>query len=328
MRNRPAVLLPLLLLLAVLSLAFGLAWGSVPLRPAAIWQALLDHPASMAGEIVWQLRLPRVFSAFACGGLLALAGLLLQVLLKNPLADPYILGVSGGASVAGLLALLLGVTAIGLNIAAFLGALAAIALVFALSRRSRGWRMEHLLLTGVVLSAACGAVISLLLTLAPGNDVRGMLFWLMGDLSHAQSPGLSLAVLAASLLASLALAPALNILQLGERKAQALGVAGQELQVALYFLASLATAVAVMEGGAIGFVGLVIPHLLRLAGVHDHRFLVPMTALAGGSFLTLADTAARTVVAPIQLPVGVITALLGAPLLLLLLARQPLEGGR
>jgi iron complex transport system permease protein len=286
-----------------------------------VTQALLGQGSDTAQVIVWQLRLPRVAAAFACGGLLALAGALFQALLRNPLADPYILGVSGGAAVGALSAILSGLAA-ATGAFAFAGALAAIALVFSLSRRSAGWDTHHLLLTGVVLSAGFGAFISLLLSLAPLVETRGMLFWLMGDLAQAQSPGLLWAVLLAGLPVAFWLAPRLDVLALGEVRAQSLGIALRPLQGALYFIASAATAVAVMECGTIGFVGLIVPHALRLAGVTRHRQLLPLAALSGGAFLALADTLARTVAAPQQLPVGVLTALLGVPAMLILLRRS------
>jgi len=313
---------PLFLLFALLSLLTGLLFGSADLPAAEVIRALFGEGSDTTLAIVWQLRLPRVAAAFACGGLLALAGALFQALLRNPLADPYILGVSGGAAVGALSAILLGLALALVNLAALVGALAAIGLVFLLSRGAGAWDMHRLLLTGVVLSAGFGALISLLLALAPLLETRGMLFWLMGVLSQAQSPELAwAALLGAALLATL-LAPRLDVLALGELKARALGVAVLPLQGTLYFVASAATAVAVMEGGAIGFIGLVVPHGLRLAGINGHRRLLPLAALTGGSVLTLADTLARSAIAPQQLPVGVLTALLGVPVLLFLLRKR------
>jgi len=267
--------------------------------------------------------LPRVLAAFACGGLLATSGVLLQVLLRNPLADPYILGISGGAALGALGAVLLGIGVAGSNVAALAGALGAIAMVFALSFRAGDWNLHRLLLTGVVLSAGFTALISLLLTVAPQAQLRGMLFWLMGDLSHADASGTAWLVLVLVVAVFTAWAGSLNALALGALKARALGVAVGSLQAALYFGAALATVAAVLLGGSIGFVGIMVPHALRLAGINDHRWLLPASALVGGSFVTLADTFARTVWAPQQLPVGVFTALLGVPALLFLLSRRP-----
>ena len=318
--SRPFLLI-LFLILAPLSLLVGVAFGSVDLPMGDVLRALGGKEAGLAGDIVWQLRLPRAASAFACGGLLALAGALLQALLRNPLADPYILGISGGAAVAALTAILFGLAAAAVGLAAFGGALTAVGLVFLLGF-SRGGNMVRLLLTGVVLSAGFGALISLLLTLAPGAKVHGMLFWLMGDLSQAHAPGAALAILLTVLALGLWQAKSLDILGLGELKAKSLGVAVQPLQYGIYFAASAATAAVVVQAGTIGFVGLIVPHFIRLLGVSGHRWLLPLAALAGGSFLTLADTLARTIVAPQQLPVGVLTALLGVPVLLFLLTRR------
>lgn len=317
-----APLLVVLALIAAGSLFVALLFGSLPLSVAQVVQSLVAPDPGVAHDVIWKLRLPRVLAAFACGGLLATAGVLLQVLLRNPLADPYILGISGGAALGALTAVLLGAGVAGGNLAALLGALGAIAIVFALSFRAGDWNLHRLLLTGVVLSAGFTALISLLLTLAPQAQLRGMLFWLMGDLSHADASGTAWSVLAVVVMAFTLRAGSLNALALGALKARALGVAVGGLQAALYFGAAAATVAAVLLGGSIGFVGIMVPHALRLAGVNDHRWLLPASALVGGSFVTLADTFARTVWAPQQLPVGVFTALLGVPVLLYLLSRK------
>ena len=315
----------LFLLLAAGSLFAGLLFGSVDLSVSAIAHVLLSPADDTTSQIVWQLRLPRVLAAFACGGLLALAGALLQVLLRNPLADPYILGVSGGAAVGALTAMLLGWGLVLVNLTSLAGALTAIAVVFGLSFRSGNWNLYRLLLTGVVLSAGCAALTTLILTLAPASDVKGMLFWLMGDVSRAAgaegllSAWVTLVIVAAI---SMIFSGSLNVLSLGQMKAKTLGVAVLPLQVGIYFGAALATVAALMLAGVIGFVGLIIPHAIRLLGINDYRWLLPLAILLGGSFLTLADTLARTLWAPQQLPVGVLTALLGVPLLLLLLSRK------
>lgn len=323
-KNVPRGLFLLLALLALTlaSLAIGLLAGSAGLPAAEVWAVLTSqHPAPLAADIVWQLRWPRVLGGFACGGLLALSGVLLQVLLRNPLAEPYILGISGGASVGVLGAMLLGLSALALPLAALLGAMASVALLFMLCLGSGQWNIHRVLLTGVVMASGFGALISLILSLAPSEGLRGMLFWLMGDLSQAEHGGAALTVLLTVLVYSQWRAPALNVLSAGELKAKSLGVAVGPLQLGLYLTASLATAAAVMEGGAIGFVGLIVPHFLRLLGIADHRWLLSLSVLLGGSFLVLADTLARSAIAPQQLPVGVLTALLGVPALLFLLAR-------
>jgi iron complex transport system permease protein len=310
------------LLLAIFSLMLGLMVGSVHLSAADFFSALFTSEPQINREIIFNLRLPRVLAAFICGALLALSGVLLQVLLRNPLADPYVLGVSGGASLAGLLAMVFGASWSGVNIAAFVGAAAAIGLVFALSFRVTGWRMENLLLIGVVISAGFGALITLLLTLAPAHDVRGMLFWLMGDLSHADTPWLGATVLVGCVAVATYFASSLDVLSLGDGKARSLGVHVSRLQVIVYLCAAAACAAAVMTAGAIGFVGLIAPHAARRLGANQHRSLAFAAMLIGGSLVSLADTLARTIISPQQLPVGVLMALLGVPAMLFLLMRR------
>jgi iron complex transport system permease protein len=241
--------------------------------------------------------------------------------LRNPLADPYVLGISGGAAVATLLSMLAGLGAGWLRGNAFLGAMLSMLIVFGLSRAGAAWTQNRLLLTGVVVAAGWGAVISLILAMAPAAQVQGMLFWLIGDLSYASQPGVAIVAMLAGLAVSLWLARPLNLLMRGENVAATLGENPARLRLIIYLLASLLTAMAVTLAGSIGFVGLVIPHILRLAGGSDHRFLLPASVLLGGEFLTVADTLARSGVAPMQLPVGVLTALLGVPVFLFLLAR-------
>jgi iron complex transport system permease protein len=320
-RRRALAVLALLVVLSLTSLAVALAVGSIALPLGDVFAALAGAETATQ-PIVLELRLPRALAGFACGGLLALAGALMQVLLRNPLADPYVLGISGGAGVGALAAMLLGLAGIGIAGFSFAGALAAMLLVFGLAHGDGSWTQTRLLLTGVVVAAGCGAVVALILTLAPEQKIHGMLFWLMGDLSQAVDPRPALAVLAAAVLVTLPFARELNLLARGADQARALGVAVPVLRRIVYAVASLATAVAVTTAGSIGFVGLVVPHLVRLAIGNDQRLLLPAAALAGGSLLVLADTLARTAVAPLQLPVGVLTALIGVPVFLYLLGRK------
>ena len=318
-RRRAVLFLIALALLALASGALALAVGSVRVPLTEVFATLLGNGSN---EVVRSLRLPRALSGFACGGLLALSGALLQVLLRNPLADPYVLGVSGGASVGALLAMLFGFAAAGINGLAFAGALSAMLVVFGLSRGDGSWTQTRLLLTGVIVAAGCGAVVALLLSIAPDQQLRGMLFWLMGDLSQTGQPELMLAALALLVLLSLPFARELNLLARGADVALTLGVPVARLRFGVYLVASLATAVAVTQARSIGFVGLIVPHLVRLAVGNDQRLLLPASVLAGGTLLVLADTLARSVIAPQQLPVGVLTALIGVPAFLLLLARD------
>lgn len=320
--HRSRFYIPLLFLLAIFSLVLTLLAGSVPIRLAELWGVLWGSNQGLSQSLILELRLPRALGAFATGGLLSLAGALMQVLVRNPLADPYVLGISGGAAVAALLAMLFGLGGVWLTGSAFGGALLAMALVFGLARGRGSWTPSRLLLTGVVLAAGWGAMISFILAISPDSNIRGMLFWLMGDLGFVQTPLPALLVLLLGLMACWPLGRDLNILIRGELQAGALGINSVRLQIILFLLASLLTATAVVQAGSIGFVGLVIPHIMRLMGFTDHRLLLPAAALTGGSLLVLADTLARTVMAPQQLPVGIITALLGVPLFLYLLRRE------
>lgn len=320
-RRRALLVLAVLLALGASSFAVALAVGSLPVSLADVVGALLGEQPP-AADVVRELRLPRALAGFACGGLLALAGALMQVLLRNPLADPYVLGISGGAGVGAMLAILIGLSTAGVNGLAFIGALAAMFVVFGLAHGDGAWTQTRLLLTGVIVAAGCGALVALMLSIAPEHKLHGMLFWLMGDLSQAGAPGVALAILAVSLAASLPFARELNLLTRGQDTAQALGVDVKRLRYAVYAIASLVTAVAVTSAGSIGFIGLIVPHLVRLAIGNDQRLLLPASVLAGGALLVFADTLARTVVAPQQLPVGVLTALIGVPVFLFLLARH------
>jgi len=320
-RRRAVLILAALAGLSQLSIILALMVGSIPISPAEVLTTLVDPGGSIAADVVRNLRLPRALTGFACGGLLALAGALLQVLLRNPLADPYVLGISGGAGIGALLAIILGFGVVGVNGLALGGALGAMFLVFGLAHGDGGWTQSRLLLTGVIVAAGCGAVVTLMLAVAPDDRLRGMLFWLMGDLSQTGDPALALIVLAAILLIALPFARELNLLARGADVAQALGVAVRPLRRGVYLVASLATAAAVTQAGAIGFIGLIVPHLVRLTTGNDQRLLLPASVLAGGSLLVIADTLARTMLAPQQLPVGVLTALIGVPAFLFLLSR-------
>jgi iron complex transport system permease protein len=307
-------------LLALVLASLVSAWLNLNTGSAHI--AILDalqHTDTLEHRILLELRLPRMGTAFVTGALLAIAGALMQVLLRNPLADPYILGVSGGASVAALLAITAGASGMMLRGSAFAGALLSTVAVFTLAHGRGNWDSTRLLLTGVVLAAGWGAVISLLLSISPATQLHGMLFWLMGDLGFSHSPMAGSLVLLLLLPIALAISPSLNLLARGELQAASLGVAVGRLRITIYVLASMATASAVMQAGNIGFVGLIAPHMLRLLGARDHRLLIPGVALLGGTLLLLADAASRLIIEPRQLPVGVLTALLGVPLFLFLL---------
>lgn len=327
-RRRARAILLVLTAAALAALLSGLLVGSVAIRPADLMAVLRGQPASSSlADSVLALRLPRVLASFGTGALLAVAGALMQVLLGNPLGDPYVLGISGGAAVGALLVMWLGAGALPVEPAALAGAGLALLLVLASGRRA--WRQGNgvssatrLLLAGVVLAAGWSAMVTLILALAPDAQLRGMVFWLMGDLSGVTRWQPAALTLLLVLLALQPLAADLNVLARGDAHAYALGVDVARRRLQLCLLASLATAIAVTTGGAIGFVGLLVPHALRLRLGNDQRLLLPAAALAGGCLLTLADSAARSLLAPVQLPVGVLTALLGVPAFLWLLARR------
>jgi iron complex transport system permease protein len=303
-------------------LLLSLTLGSVQLDPSAVWGALWHADPSLARDVVLDLRLPRALTAFAVGGLLGLAGALLQVLLRNPLADPYVLGVSGGASVTALLALMAGMSAAMVDVAAGAGALAACALVFALAQGRGGWTPTRLLLTGVVVAAGAGSIVSLLLAMSDDTRLRGMVFWLLGDLTRGDRWGWLLSLLAAATLLCVALGRPLNVLARGETIAATVGLDVRRVRSVVFVLSSVLTGCAVSTAGSIGFVGLVTPHLVRLALGNDQRVVLAGSALLGGVVLMTADLASRLLLAPRQLPVGALTALVGVPIFLLLMLRQ------
>lgn len=321
-----AILACMLVVSLGVMLAAGLAGPvSVPLSelPGALAALVRGAGGGMASTLL-DLRLGRAASAFAVGAALSLAGVLMQSLLRNPLADPYVLGISSGSAVGALAALLLG-GAIWSVDAGALGGAAAIALsLYALARRDLDGHQQRdlagdsstLLLTGVILSAGCMALVTLMLSVAPESQLRGMVFWLVGDLSGAGWSALPWAVLAAAVLHLARRARDINAMALHAGEAVVLGVDVRRLRRTLFAWAGVLTASAVATAGAIGFVGLVVPHVVRHAFGPDHRIVLPASVLGGGAFLVLADTLARTVLSPQQLPVGVVTALVGVPLFL------------
>jgi iron complex transport system permease protein len=321
-RPSAAVALPLLAVAAAAVLVLSLMSGSVAIPPREVLDAVLGAHGSFASDVVLGLRLPRAMSALAIGGLLAVTGALLQALLRNPLADPYVLGVSGGASVAALVAIMLGLPALGVDGAAALGALATTLIVFALAQGGGAWTPTRLLLTGIVVAAGAGALVSLLLALGDEQRLRGMIFWLLGDLTRSERWQWLLVLLALVALAGVVIGRHLNVLARGETLAASLGLPVRRFQMLLFVLSAMLTGCAVSAAGSIGFVGLVTPHLVRLALGSDHRIVLPASALAGGVLLMIADLVSRVALAPRQLPVGALTALVGVPLFLVLMRRQ------
>jgi len=316
-------LFAVLIVSTILIFIISLLIGSVDISIKQLLNALWGQDDSLVSSVVLELRLPRTVVGFMVGAMLALAGALMQVLLRNPLAEPYVLGVSGGASAAVLIAMLSGLSSFWISGSAFFGAMISMLLVFGLAHGKGDWSPARLLLTGVVIAAGWGAVISLILSITQGTQLRGMLFWLMGDLSYAHYTHWALIVLIVCLLVSLMISRSLNILARGELQAATLGVSPKKIRYLVYFLSSLLAATSVTLAGNVGFVGLIVPHAIRLMVGSDHRILLPAAFLLGGCLVMLADCLARTVIAPQQLPVGVLTAIIGIPVFLVLLRRQP-----
>lgn len=309
-----------------------------PTRGAAMATALLIAGGAVAlslmvgaagisrdRSIVLDLRLPRALLAGLAGGGLAVSGATFQAMLRNPLAEPYILGVSGGAALGAVTVTVFTRSAILLPIAALIGALATIALVFAIAMRATP-RLDPrvLLLAGVIVGAFFQAIILLLLTFADVESFRSAIFWMMGSVASAswKSVIMLVVVVLPACVALYGLARPLNLLVSGEETALYLGVNVRVVMRTAYFIASLLVAVSVAACGSIGFVGLVVPHAVRMLWGSDHRILLPTAFLVGSAFLILADTTARTIVAPAELPVGVVTALVGVPVFVLLLVRR------
>ena len=311
------------MLLAVCS---GVAKISLPMVLRVIRLTLEGRlPAALGTQqaIIFSLRLPRVILAVLVGAALSMAGAVFQALLRNPLADPYILGISSGAAVGAIGAILLGAGAIGwlTPLSSFLGALLSIILVFHTARSGKRIHPNTLLLAGVIINAFFAALIMLLLSVASSHDLQNIISWLMGDLSMADYSAIVIILpyLLGGMLGIYFWANRLNLILLGEEEAVQLGVEVERLKKTLFLLASLVTAVAVCTCGIIGFVGLIVPHVARLIWGNDQRLLLPASCLLGAAFLVLADTIARTVIAPTELPVGVITAICGTPFFIYLL---------
>ena len=314
----------------VAAIVFMSLLGSESLPVRASLCAIFSGGASPCGlardqyDILFQIRLPRILLAAAVGGSLATAGASYQALLRNPLAEPYLLGVSNGAAVGTMIALVFfGAHEWSRPLLAFVGALVATLAVYQLARGRAGATPERLILAGVIVTTFLSSAIVFVTTLMDATRIRSFTFWLLGDLSGATKTLLPL-VIAISLLGTVALtlnARSLNLLMLGERDAFDLGVEVGRVRIVVFVIASLLVGSAVAASGSVGYVGLVVPHLVRLSLGSDNRISIPAAALGGALFVIVADTAARTIIAPRELPVGAITALIGAPLFIYLLKR-------
>ena len=311
-------------LLTAVSMIAGLALGAVALAPGAVARALFDGNAVEA-TIIRDLRLPRVLQGFLVGGSLAVCGAVLQALIRNPLADPYLLGLSGGAALGAVLVIAWGLTAPwALPLAAFVGAGTALFLVYRLSL-VEGRRMDAhvLILAGVVVSSFTGALVGAILSLANAAQLRNAFLWMLGGLGGASWPSLLIFAVYATIPLGLLLwhARDFDLLALGDETARHLGADPERLKRLAFVTTGVLTAAAVAQCGMIGFVGLIIPHAIRRLAGPLHTILLPASFLLGGSFLVIADALARSVASPLELPVGVVTALVGVPLFAILLRR-------
>jgi iron complex transport system permease protein len=319
---------PVLVVALALAVLLGVRFGTVPLTTADVVRALVGLGDATTTDIVVRIRLPRVALAVLIGGGLATAGATFQALLRNPLAEPYILGISGGASVGAVLVLATGLAAQGswvLPLAAFAGAVLAIVLVFRVATATgHAMDVRVLLLAGVVVAAFFSACIAFILAVSPARTVQSAVLWIMGSLAAADWPGvvLTASYTLPSVLLLMGLARPLNLMAIGEETAHYLGADVEGVKRISLGVAALITASGVAVAGVIGFVGLVVPHAVRLMIGSDHRALLPLSFLAGASFLTFADLVARLVLAPTEIPIGVITAFVGVPFFLLLLRRS------
>jgi iron complex transport system permease protein len=334
-RRRVAALTALgaaLLVLAVL----GVAVGSVPVAPDRIWAVLAakaglgSDATTLESTIVWTLRLPRVAMAVVVGATLSLAGAALQALVRNPLADPYVLGVSSGASLGAVAVMTLGAASLGgLSVpgAAFLAAAVVLAVVYAFAQRAGSFTDARLVLAGVALGYVAMAATSFLQLLAEPAELRGIMFWTMGSLAGARWEALPIPVVTLIAVGAWLLAQGhpLNALALGDDDAIAVGVDLKRMRLGLLAASAVLTAVAVSVAGGIGFIGLIVPHIMRLAVGADHRILLPASALGGAVMLVGVDLIARTVGSPNEYPVTIFTALIGGPFFLWLMRARDKE---
>ncbi len=325
------LLIFLLSILLACTMALGLASGSSVRLDGwnfrQVYDVLLGHDRdSVMATILWQIRLPRVILAATVGASLALGGLVFQALLRNPLAEPYILGVSGGSAIGAIVGILLGFSAFpGVSLAAFAGSMAVLLFVLAMASSTR-WRSsmsgESLLLGGVMMNAFCGAIIMFLISISQSSQVHHILFWLMGDFSiFSRSQLFTLVSVIPCYLLIFIMARPMNLLLMGRDAAASMGVSVRTVSLLLLVVTSLLVSLMVSISGLVGFVGLVIPHIFRHIIGPDHRLLVPACILGGASYMIFCDLLARTLPVAGEMPVGIVTALIGAPLFIFLLWR-------
>jgi len=315
-----------MLLLLFLAIILGISMGSTDYGIKTIWESLTGsgETDSMAYSIIWHIRFPRVVLAALVGATLSIGGLVFQALLRNPLAEPYILGISGGSAVGAITGILMGISRFpGVSLTSFAGSVATLFLIIVISSGPTILKKDSLLLSGVMVNAFCSAVIMFLLSIAQDSRLHNILFWLMGDLSLSEIKGVM--ILAATLLPCFVLifllSNSMNLLLMGKDVARTTGVNIKAVSITLLVITSLMVSATVSHCGLIGFVGLVMPHLLRLIFGPDHRVLVPACILGGGAYMVFCDLLARVLPAQGEMPSGVITAMIGAPLFIFLLKR-------
>lgn len=305
-----------------LGLSFGPTGGIIQTFET-IFQKNIDN--AMHYTIIWQIRFPRVLLAMLVGATLSLGGLVFQALLRNPLAEPYILGISGGSAIGAIIGILLGLSRFpGVSLLAFLGSLGTLLLILIMSTGKSILRKDSLLLSGVMVNAFCGAIIMFLVSITQDSRLHNIIFWLMGDLSAADIP--QVVLLAVTLIPCFILiflfAHTMNLLLMGREMALSMGINIKAVTVALLLITSFMVSITVSFSGLLGFVGLVIPHLMRLVLGPDHRLLVPACLLGGGAYLVFCDLLSRTIPQQGEMPAGVVTALIGAPVFIFLLKRS------
>ena len=316
-----------LLLILAAAIFLGISMGSTAGGLKAIFQSLLDLGDSdpMLDTIIWEIRFPRVLLATLVGAALSLGGLVFQALLRNPLAEPYILGISGGSAIGAIIGILLGFSRFpGVSFTAFTGSIATLLLILVMSSGKTILKKDTLLLSGVMVNAFCSAIIMFLVSLTQDARLHNIIFWLMGDLSvgELRHAGLLAAMLVPCFILIFWFSNAMNLLLMGKEMAQTMGVNIKVVTVTLLVATSFMVSATVSFCGLIGFVGLVIPHLLRLLLGPDQRILVPACVLGGGAYMVLCDTLARVLPEQGEMPAGVITAMVGAPLFIFLLKRS------
>ena len=316
-----------LLILLAGAVLLGLATGSTGVDIQTVWLWLTGQApdGDLTVAIIERLRLPRVLMALFCGAVLSSGGLVFQSLLGNPLAEPYILGISGGAATGAILGILAGFSRIpGVSLTSFSGSMVTLALVLLLSKGESRASRDAMLLSGVMVNAFCSAIIMFLISISEENKLHDIMFWLMGDLSSAEMSQVKLvALLTLPCFAILFLfSHRMNLMLMGREMARAMGVSVKQTTLILLVTTSFMVSAMVCQSGLMGFVGLVVPHVLRLALGSDHRILVPATLVGGGAFMVVCDLLARWLPREGEIPVGVITAIIGAPLFIVLLKRR------